>query len=311
MPLVGGISIFLSLVVGALIWTTSEQVLININGEDALWVLLGCCGFVVTMGALDDRYSLSVASRLVAEILIAVIIIHTIDLRLIWLGDLIGTGQIKMGPTMSYIFTVIAIFGLLNAFNMLDGVDGLLASITILNTIFFHLITGVDFTLVGLYILSCIGAFLISNIGITPMVPKTFLGDSGSKLIGFIAVCFLLTAASGRVGDEKLINPITALFLVAVPLFDMVVVTLRRLANASSPFKGDNSHIHHLLIALNFKPRNVVLIIVSVSLAGTSLGLVLHQLNMPEYRQTQIYLLLFISYCLASNTIWRRVKATG
>ena len=184
MPLVGGISIFLSLVVGALIWTTSEQVLININGEDALWVLLGCCGFVVTMGALDDRYSLSVASRLVAEVLIAVIIIHTIDLRLIWLGDLIGTGQIKMGPTMSYIFTVIAIFGLLNAFNMLDGVDGLLASITILNTIFFHLITGVDFTLVGLYILSCIGAFLISNIGITPMVPKLFSATRAVNLSG-------------------------------------------------------------------------------------------------------------------------------
>ena len=274
-------------------------------------MLLGCCGLVVVVGALDDRYNLNVSSRLVAEILIAVIIIHTIDLRLIWLGDLIGTGQIRMGPIVSYVFTVVAIFGLLNAFNMLDGVDGLLASMTILNTIFFHLITGVDFTIVGLYILSCIGAFLISNIGATPMVPKTFLGDSGSKLIGFIAVCFLLTAASGRVGEEKLINPITALFLVAVPLFDMVFVTLRRVANASSPFKGDNFHIHHLLIALNFKHRNVVLIIVSVSLAGTYLGLALHEVNMPEYRQMQIYLLLFISYCLVSNTIWRRVKAIG
>lgn len=308
-PLVGGIAVFLALLVGALIWGTNGQAAINIKGDNALWVLLGCCGLVVYVGALDDRYNLGVVSRLIAEILIALTIIHTIDLRLIWLGDLLGSGPIKMSPIVSYVFTTVAIFGLLNAFNMLDGVDGLLASMTIFTTVFFHLATGVDFSLEGIYILSCLTAFLISNIGAAPFLPKTFLGDSGSKLIGFIAVCFLLTAASGRVGAEKLIDPSTALFLVALPLFDMVWVTLRRLINRSSPFRGDQSHMHHILLALNLSRLSVVLVLVSVNLALAGIGLALHAFRIAEYHQLQIFLLLFLSYCVGSNTLRQHANA--
>lgn len=308
-PLVGGIAIFLALLVGALIWGTSGQAAINIKGDNALWVLLGCCGLVVCVGALDDRHNLGIATRLVAEILIALTIIHTIDLRLIWLGDLLGSGPIKMSPIVSYVFTTVAIFGLLNAFNMLDGVDGLLASMTIFTTVFFHFATGVDFSLEGIYILSCLTAFLISNIGAAPFLPKTFLGDSGSKLIGFIAVCFLLTAASGRVGPEKLIDPSTALFLVALPLFDMVWVTLRRLINRSSPFRGDQSHVHHILLALNLSRLSAVLVLVSVNLALAGIGLALHAFRIAEYHQLQIFLLLFLSYCMGSNMLRQRANA--
>ena len=309
-PLIGGIAIFLALLIGALIWGASGQAAINIKGGNALWALLGCCGLIVCVGALDDRHNLGVATRLVAEILIALTIIHIIDLRLIWLGDLLGSGPIKMSPAVSYVFTTVAIFGLLNAFNMLDGVDGLLASMTIFTTIFFHLAAGIEFSLEGIYILSCLTAFLISNTGAAPFLPKTFLGDSGSKLIGFIAVCFLLTAASGRVGAEKLIDPSTALFLVALPLFDMVWVTLRRLINRSSPFQGDQSHIHHILLALNLSHRSIVLVLVSVNLVLAGTGLALHAFQVAEYHQFQIFVLLFLSYCVGSNMLRQRANAT-
>lgn len=308
-PLVGGIAIFLALLVGALIWGSGGQAAVNIKGDNALWVLLGCCGLVVCVGSLDDRYNLGVASRLAAEILIALTIIQTIDLRLIWLGDLLGSGPIKMPPAVSYVFTTVAIFGLLNAFNMLDGVDGLLASMTIFTTVLFHLATEVDFSLEGIYILSCVSAFLISNIGVARLLPKTYLGDSGSKLIGFIAVCFLLTAASGRVGAEKLIDPTTALFLVALPLFDMVWVTLKRLMNRNSPFRGDRSHIHHILLALNLSHLSVVLVLVSVNLVLASTGLALHAFEVPEYHQLQIFLLLFLGYGVGLNMLKRRATA--
>ena len=309
-PLVGGIAIFLTLLAGAFIWGTSGQAAINIKGDNALWVLLGCCGLVVCVGALDDRHNLGVATRLAAEILIALTIIHIIDLRLIWLGDLLGSGPIKMYPAVSYVFTTVAIFGLLNAFNMLDGVDGLLASMTIFTTVFFHLAAGIDFSLEGIYILSCLTAFLISNTGAAPFLPKTFLGDSGSKLIGFLAVCFLLTAASGRVGAEKLIDPSTALFLVALPLFDMVWVTLRRLIKRSSPFRGDQSHIHHILLALNLSHLSIVLVLVSVNLVLAGTGLALHAFQVAEYHQLQIFLLLFLGYCVGSNMLQQRTNAT-
>ena len=77
-------------------------------------------------GMLDDRFRLGVFVRIASEVLVALTIIELLDLRLTWLGDLVGTGQIQMPPTVSYIFTVVAMFGLMNAFNMLDGIDGLL-----------------------------------------------------------------------------------------------------------------------------------------------------------------------------------------
>ena len=234
-PLIGGLAIFIAFIVGALLWGAADTSTVVIKGKSALGVLLGCSAFLVITGTLDDRFRLGVFMRVASEILVALTVIELLDLRLTWLGDLVGTGEIKMSPTVSYIFTVVAMFGLMNAFNMLDGIDGLLASLVITTIVGFHLFTGTKPGLVSLFILASLSAFLISNLKLSPFVPKTFLGDAGSKLLGFVVVCLLLGAASGQVGGPKLIKPATALFLVAVPLFDMVFTTLRRVIRKGSP----------------------------------------------------------------------------
>ena len=303
-PIVGGIAIFCALALAGMLWGDANQTLITVNGNEALWVFMACGAFLVVTGMLDDRFHLGVFMRVLSEVMVAIAVIEALDLRVAYLGDIVGFGMIKIDPVLAYPFTVIAIFGIINAFNMLDGMDGLLGSLVITTLIMFHLFTGTVPGFVSLAIGASLLAFLVSNLKLSPVIPKTFLGDAGSKLLGFIVVCLLLAAASGQVGDAKLIQPVTALFVVALPLFDMVFTSLRRIIRRGSPFAADRSHIHHLMQDLGFSDRRSLVIILGIHLSVTFMGLMLHRAATPEYFQFAIFFGCFGLYSLLSSQLW-------
>ena len=303
-PLIGGIAIFLALALVATFWGDSNKTLITVNGNDALWVFMGCGAFLVLTGSLDDRFKLGIFVRVLSEVLVAIAVIELLDLQVAYLGDLVGSGLLRMDPTLAYPFTVISIFGVINAFNMLDGMDGLLAALVILTLSLFHLFTATQPGFVSLAIAASLCAFLVSNLNLSPLVPKTFLGDAGSKLLGFIVVCLLLAAASAQVGETKLIQPATALFVVAIPLYDMVFTSLRRIIRRGSPFSAELSHIHHLLQDLGFSDRRALIIILSIHSSVALVGLVLHRAEVPEYYQFAIFIGCFALYSLLSSQLW-------
>lgn len=303
-PLVGGIGIFFTLCLGASIWGGMESSMILVKGQNALWILLGCCAFLVLTGALDDRFQLGVFIRVLSEVLVALIIIEMLDLRLVSIGNLLGNGDIRLPGAISYIFTVLAIFGLINGFNMLDGIDGLLACMVIATLASFHLITATALGPYSLFFMSTLAAFLISNLNLSPQIPKTFLGDAGSKLLGFLVVCLLLAAASGQFGGGKLIKPVTALYLVTVPLFDMAFTSARRIVRKGSPFTADRSHIHHLFLRLGFSGRRTLVLIISLNLSAAILGLLLHRIQTPEHYQFGIFIGAFLLYSLLASQAW-------
>ena len=309
-PLVGGLAIMATLCLGALIWGESNGFLIAVRDQEALWVLLGCAIFLVLTGVLDDRFSLGVFARVGSELLVAMIVIESLNLRLVDLGDLLSIGNIQLSAFFAYPFTMIAIFGIINAFNMLDGIDGLLATLVIATLVTFHLFTELPPGLVTLFIGSSLVAFLVSNLKLAPFIPKAFLGDAGSRLLGFIVVCLLLGAASGQVGGTKIIQPATALFLVALPLFDMVFNTLRRILRKGSPFAADRGHIHHLMQDLGFSDRRALVLIVAISVSLNFLGLMLHRSIVAEYHQFAIFCGCFALYCLLISQAWRVAEKT-
>ena len=303
-PMIGGIAIFVALALVGSLWGDSNQSPITVNGNDALWVFMGCGAFLVITGALDDRFHLGVFVRVLTEVLVAIAVIELLDLQVAHLGDLLGSGVLRLDPALAYPFTVIAIFGIMNAFNMLDGMDGLLAALVVTTLVIFHLLTGTQPGFVSLAIGASLLAFLVSNLRLSPVIPKTFLGDAGSKLLGFIVVCLLLAAASGQVGGVKLIQPATALFVVALPLYDMVFTSVRRVIRKGSPFAADRSHIHHLMQDLGFSDRRALVIILGIHSSVALIGLVLHRAATPEYFQLAIFLGCFGLYSLLSSQLW-------
>ena len=304
-PIVGGLAIYITLLSGTVLWGGTNTESLLAADYCTLTIFVGCAGFLVATGALDDRFNLGVASRVGAEVLVALVVIEALDLRVKYLGDLLGTGQFILGDFVAYPFTVIAIFGLINAFNMIDGMDGVLSSIVLTALIMFHLFTEIPPSFVSIMIGSSLLAFLVSNLALSSLIPKSFLGDAGSRLLGFIVVCLLLGAASSQIGKEKLIQPVTALFLVALPLFDMVFTTCRRLLRGNSPFLADRTHVHHLLHRLGFSDKRTLVIIVGGSVSLNFMGLILHRAGAAEYIQFVIFLSCFAFYCLLCTQAWK------
>ena len=134
------------------------------NGYNAHSTLFWCSAALVIIGVLDDRFNLGVFVRVLSEIAVAVVLIEALDLQVRYLGDLLSVGVIKLSDGLAYPFTAIAIFGVINAFNMLDGMDGLVASIVVTTLLIFHVLTAAPASPMSLTVLSSLAAFLVSNL---------------------------------------------------------------------------------------------------------------------------------------------------
>ena len=310
-PLTGGLAIYLSMLVCVFIWSEQVSGLTLVRSQEAVNAILTCCGLIVFIGALDDRFDMRVPWRIAAELLIAYSVIEILDFRLRELGDLFGFGAITLDTIPSYLFTLIAIFGLINAFNMLDGLDGLLASLIIASLTTFHTLSGTPPNFASVFVVGSLSAFLAVNLQFIKIVPRCFLGDAGSKLLGFTMVLLLLSAASDQVGTVKVIRPVTALFCAAIPLFDMVFVSLRRVMNGCSPFSSDRTHIHHLLKELGVNDRSCLVYITGGQTLLVCLGMILHNSKVDDHQQMAVFLTAFSVYCLTIAALWRRVEKNG
>ncbi|RLQ21188.1 hypothetical protein DWB85_13995 [Seongchinamella sediminis] len=302
-PLVGGMAIYLSLALGALLWGDSNASMVTSGGDLAVFLVAG--GVLVLLGAVDDRQHVSVFTRVIVEIVVALILIEGLDLKVSNLGDLLGTGHIQLPPELAYPFTVVCIFGVINAFNMLDGMDGLLGLMVLITLMGFHLFSGVSPGFVSIFIAASLLAFLVSNLKLSPYIPKTFLGDAGSKLLGFIVVSLILAAASAQIGGRKFIDPVTALYLIGLPLFDMVFCSLRRVSARRSPFSSDRTHVHHLMQQLGMSNRRSLMVLGTMGLSSPLLGFLLSRSGASVSYQFFIFLACFVLYCVLMSQAWR------
>ena len=229
------------------------------------------CGLVTFMGALDDRYPLQAGYRLLAQ-LIAGLAIASIGVQVSSLGNLIGLGTIYLG-LFAIPFTAIAITGLCNAYNMVDGIDGLAGCLTLVALCSLLYLTqghAPDNEVVILaYLCTSIAIFLMFNLTLRPKI-KVFMGDAGSTFLGCaVAIAMIYFSQTGR----DIINPATALWLIAIPMMDMVSTMLRRVTKGKSPLHADRTHLHHILVRSGLTHRQALICIVVVSGALATFGI--------------------------------------
>jgi UDP-GlcNAc:undecaprenyl-phosphate GlcNAc-1-phosphate transferase len=271
---VGGIAIFAALLIALIV-----------HGNPSVELGYGLLGaaVLVIVGVLDDRFDLGYRLRFLAQIVAASILTLGADIQLFSLGDLLGLGPVELGM-IAVPLTVFAIVGLINAFNMVDGIDGLaggLALIALSGTLIL-LPPGAD---VMAFVLPALIAAIIPYLAFNLEAPgfrgrKVFLGDAGSLLLGYMVAWALInTSQSG--GN---LTPVTALWLAAVPLLDTFSVMGRRLIQGRSPFTADHGHLHHRLLRLTGSARTALVIILSVAAACALLGVLAseHQVSEPQ-----------------------------
>ena len=278
-PLVGGIAIFIGVLVAYALL------------DDSQIGLLPSLAILCFVGSVDDRYKLPSWVRLIAQAIAAYLMIEFTGVQLISLGNLVSENEMLLG-VWSVPLTIFAVIGVINAINMSDGLDGLAGCLVILVLL---AMLGLDSQLQEflLQVIVAILGFLIWNIRIGRSHAKLFMGDAGSTVLGMIvAYCLIYLSQI----TPPAIMPVTALWLLALPLIDAVAVLLIRPLRGSSPFAADQMHYHHLLHTKGLSVNGVLLIVMLVQASLAGLGLLLLHCSIEESVQLAGFLICFAIY---------------
>ena len=262
-PLVGGLAIFFSILVG-LVFSDSDEIM--------LWLILSG-GILLLVGALDDAINLGIRIRLVAQCSATIVMIEGGSFWIRSLG--LDWGGLTWLPNwLGIAITLFAVVGLTNGLNMVDGIDGLAAGQVLVALISISLTLqllhgSVHNSHLLIFFGSAVLGFILVNLSITPLRP-VFLGDAGSLLLGFLLAWVLIFYSQPPL---SLIEPVAVLWCVTIPVFDTLFVIIRRLCAKKSPFSSDRSHMHYLLVDIGVSHRIVLTLILVSSLMLNLLGI--------------------------------------
>lgn len=234
---------------------------------------------IFSVGLKDDLAALNPYKKFLGQTVTALIVVYFADIRLTSFYGVFGIHDIH--PVVSYPFTSLLIVFIINAFNLIDGINGLLGSVSMVVSltfgyIFFRMeeygLAILAFSMAG----SVLG-FLRYNLG----KARIFMGDAGAYTIGFIvsvlAIQFIELnkpgEASALVDSFSRAVPAVAIAILIIPIFDTLRVIVIRLAQGKSPFMADRNHLHHRLLdtGMTHTQATLVLAAFNVVMIGTAL----------------------------------------
>lgn len=296
-PLVGGIAMFCGFLFAVF---ALQQPLSDYQP------LFAGSALLVIIGVMDDFRELHPNTRFLAQISAGFIMILMGGLYLQTLGPLVGTQDVKLG-LWTVPFTIFSVVGVINAINMLDGVDGLaggLSSLAFLVLGGVALGAGEEGAATMLFTLATVTiAFLLFNLR-APWRSRAavFMGDAGSMFLGFALAWFIIDLSQG---PSQAISPVTALWIVAIPLMDTVSIMFRRALKGRSPFLADREHLHHLIQAVGLSSAQSVAVMVGISGLSSAVGLYAFFSGVPDRYLFATFLALFGLYYLILEVSWR------
>lgn len=252
------------------------------------------------IGVMDDLIELSALKKLIAQLVSALIIVFFADIRITSLCGLFGVYELPY--TISCMLTIMAIITIINAYNLIDGIDGLAAGIGIIAAVtlgsVFLVLQDYLFAVLSFTLLGSLAAFFYYNFS----PAKIFMGDTGSLIVGallsilmisfvelnvhtaavalslpaFVTAFLNLGVVTFDIGDSALA---IAMAVLIIPLFDIVRVFMSRIARKMSPFQAERNHIHHKLIDLGLNHRKASLMLYFANIAFVVIAFILKDLS--------------------------------
>ena len=267
-PLLGGVGVFLGLMAGILIYA----LVVKFNGgaarsalniESIMPMLVGGT-LILILGLVEDIWGVSAQARFTCQMLIS-------------LGMIISGVKIDfmpntvLGNTIEIVLTTVWIVGLTNAYNYLDGLDGLASGSATINLFFFAVILYSS----GQYALGLISVVLTAAcLGFLPYnlhkTNKIFLGEAGSTFLGFMLACI---GIQGSWAQDSMVRLFIPILILGVPIFDMIFTTVMRVRDGKVKTiiewlqYGGKDHFHHYLVDVGLSPWGAVLFIYAITLS--------------------------------------------
>jgi UDP-N-acetylmuramyl pentapeptide phosphotransferase/UDP-N-acetylglucosamine-1-phosphate transferase len=261
-PNLGGIGMYLSIVVtitlmGAVLDTKS--LLLTLGGITVLFFL----------GLKDDILILSPRKKFTGQFFVALLLIIFTDTRITGLS---GIFEITVMPYwLSVMFTLFVFILIINAFNLIDGIDGLAASLALMVCVafgyLFYRINDVTMLVLAASVIGTLLPFLYLNFS---KKNKMFMGDTGSMILGFIIAVFAVRFIDSSEGLHSSIYrmsaPVLVLAILFFPLLDTLrIFFIRLVIHKKSPFAADRNHLHHCFLRFGFSHFQTTAIIVIVN----------------------------------------------
>jgi UDP-GlcNAc:undecaprenyl-phosphate GlcNAc-1-phosphate transferase len=296
-PTLGGVGIFAGFIIGFCLFATFISPQSDADKVYEIKYVLAAMCFMFMLGSKDDIVELVHTKKFVGQIFAASMVVILGDIRITSLYGLFDISQI--GYVFSVLLTITTIIFIVNAFNIIDGINTLSASLGILSLVafgsWFYYYGFIDYAIMAMAMMGALVAFIRFNY--TPA--RIFMGDSGSLSIGLLmailAIQFiekneveLLRGATARIHIAA--APAMAVAVLIIPLFDTLRAFTLRILHKKSPFVADRNHIHHRIIDLGFSHIqatallilvNIIIIIISYLLQSWgNLYLMLFQLSL-------------------------------
>ena len=278
-PLLGGLAIYFASMIGILLFVPLDKRIISI--------MIGAT-IVVACGYFDDIKPISPKIKLTIQILAAClviyngIIINRITNPLVFFN---GVKWMELG-ILSYPVTLIWIVGLTNAFNLIDGLDGLAAGVSVISSMTLFVVA----ILLGSeqqYVPIITAILAGSTLGFLPYnfnPAKIFMGDTGAMFLGFM---LSVISAIGVLKSATALAILIPVLAMGLPIIDTAFAMIRRAANGKSMIEADNGHLHHKLIEKGYSQKQAVLTLYSLS-AVLGIGAV----AIIEVKQKVLYFLV-------------------
>ena len=272
MPRLGGVAIFLSFMLGYILFAPQNTVMLSILMGSFLLILMGLAD---SINPIKARY------QLIVHIIAAMIVCIYGNLVL---NEVTFLGLHLVFPTpINYLVTIFFIVAFINVLNLIDGIASIYFATIAIIAFILNQLGGLDVVL-SLIMLGSILGFLVYNFP----PASIFLGNAGSDFIGFIIGVTALLGFKGA----TLTSLVIPICIMAIPIFDTALAILRRLIKGKDPFTPDKEHFHHQFLKLKFSPRASLLIIyfIDIAFASVSIFFVLGDSKIAMF----IYILLMI-----------------
>lgn len=305
-PAVGGLAILLGAIAALIL-----VMLLQDRATVLVGVFVNHLGFsagaavLLLTGIIDDWRPIPARYKLLVQLFSCVIAVFGDQALVGDIGVLIGAHSLSLGPLVGP-FTVLVMLTVTNAMNMIDGVDGLAAGITLVAlAIMTKALATAGFSSTP-YMIALIGGvvgFLFFNFPIFPgQKARAFLGDSGSLLFGFTLA---YTAIEISALPNRVFKPSTGLYLFLIPVADTIWIYLRRMWIARAPFAAGRDHIHHLLME-RFSPRITTWILVGTSALLAGGAYAAERLGVDNSIMILTWIGLFLIYGIWTHKPWKR-----
>jgi len=271
-PIIGGVAMF----IGLLIATSLIPGLTVPYSNLAL-----CCGILALIGILDDCFEIPPIVRFVAQFLVILIMSYS-DGLMIWdIGNTFGLGTVSFGP-FSWLFTLLVTGAVINAFNLVDGADGLAGSLALITLTCIAVLAGAGTTagLLALVAVAVIAGFLVFNfpMDVNKNV-RSFMGDGGSTMVGLLIAWVMISVSQG---EARIVTPVIGLWFASVPIYDLFTQFTRRILKGKSPFSPDQEHFHHILQDRGLGVRTTILLLTGLQAVYAAIGLAAHYASVSE-----------------------------